>query len=231
MELAGKAAVVTGASSGIGRAVALRLAQAGMAVTVNGRRAERIQALADTLGGVAVVGDLNEPEVRASLLERPVDVLVNNAGVMIAGAAEHLDDDQLSSMVRTNVEATFLMAHAAVRAFKAQGHGHLVNISSVLGTKIRPTAQAYAGTKHALEALAEGLRIELAGTGVKVTNIRPGLVMTELHEAFPVHPRESLGVARPLLPEDVAETVFWALTQPEHVLIANLTVLPADHAI
>jgi NADP-dependent 3-hydroxy acid dehydrogenase YdfG len=159
------------------------------------------------------------------------DVVINNAGIMVAGSSDRIDLDRVSEMVRVNVEAAYRVALLAARRFKAQGRGHLVNLSSVLGTKIRPTAGAYAGTKHAIEALSEDLRIELAGTGVKVTCIEPGLVATELHAAFEVHPRDSPGIRVPLEPEDIARCVVWVLDQPPHVSIARLMVLPADHAI
>ncbi|MCX7800858.1 MAG: SDR family oxidoreductase [Fimbriimonadales bacterium] len=238
MALIGTRAIVTGASSGIGRAVAAALAASGAEVLATARRAERLRELAQAHPAVRWVAmDATEPGFAERLFDEAdrqiggCDVAVNNAGVMVAGPCDRIDLDRVSQMVRVNVEAAYRVALFAARRFKAQGRGHLVNLSSVLGTKIRPTAGAYAGTKHAIEALSEDLRIELAGSGAKVTCIEPGLVSTELHAAFEVHPRESLGVRTPLEPEDVARCVLWALEQPPHVSIARLMVLPADHAI
>lgn len=238
MALSDRKAIVTGASSGIGRAVAKALAEAGASVLASARRADRLEELAMTHPSVRVhLGDALQPDYAESLFEAAerelggVDIVVNNAGIMVAGPSDGIDLDRVSEMVRVNVEAAYRVALLAVRRFKAQGWGHLVNTSSVLGTKIRPSAGAYAGTKHAIEALSEDLRVELADRGVKVTCIEPGLVSTELHAQFEVHPRDSLGIRTPLEPEDVARCVLWALDQPPHVLIARLMVLPSDHAI
>jgi NADP-dependent 3-hydroxy acid dehydrogenase YdfG len=101
----------------------------------------------------------------------------------------------------------------------------------VLGTKIRPTAGAYAGTKYAIEALSESLRMEVAGSAVKVSCNEPGLVMTELHRDLPVHPKDSLGVTQPLVPEDIARMVVFVAAQPAHVAVPRLMVLPQGQAI
>lgn len=238
MALNDRKAIVTGASSGIGRATAVALANAGAAVLATARRAERLRQLSEVHPSIRwAVLDATAADFAESLFEEAdrqiggCDVVVNNAGIMVAGPSDRIDLNRVAEMVRVNVEAAFHVALLAARRFKAQGRGHLVNLSSVLGTKIRPTAGAYAGTKHAIEALSEDLRIELAGTGVKVTCIEPGLVSTELHASFEVHPRQSLGIRTPLEPEDVARCVLWALDQPPHVSIARLMVLPADHAI
>lgn len=226
---------ITGASSGIGAAVARDLAAAGVKLVLNGRRQGHLEAVAVGLPHAAIcAGDIAEPTMPERLLELArtrwggCDIVVNNAGELAAGTIEALDLDAMARMVEVNVAAAFRLAYAAVRAFKAQGHGHLVNTSSILGVKVRVPAGAYAGTKHAIEALSEALRLELAGTRIKVTSIQPGLVMTELHRNFAVHPREQLGIREALEPEDVARSVRFALEQPDHVLIAKLMVLAAD---
>jgi NADP-dependent 3-hydroxy acid dehydrogenase YdfG len=134
-------------------------------------------------------------------------------------------------MVRVNVESAFRMAYVAMTHFKKAGRGHLINTSSILGTKVRPTAGAYAGTKYAIEALTEALRMEFAGTGVKVSCIEPGLVLTELHDHWKVHPRESMNIKNPLRPEDVARAIRFLLEQPAHVRIPRLMIMPGEHAM
>lgn len=108
---------------------------------------------------------------------------------------------------------------------------HLINMSSVLGTKIRPTSGAYAGTKYAIEALSEALRMEVAGTPLAVTCIEPGLVMTQLHRDWPVHPSESMNISQPLQPEDIARCISFVLMQPAHVRIPRLMILPSEHQV
>jgi NADP-dependent 3-hydroxy acid dehydrogenase YdfG len=160
-----------------------------------------------------------------------VDVVLNNAGILEIGPVEKIDLERVCRMVRVNVEAAFRTAYTTLRHFREQGHGHLVNISSVLGTKVRPTAGAYAGTKYAIEALSEALRMELAGTDIQVSCIEPGLVRTELHDHWPVHPTKSLNCPHPLTPGDIARCVRFVLEQPPHVRIPRMMVLPGEHQI
>ena len=110
------------------------------------------------------------------------DVVVNNAGIIEVGTIENIDIDRVCEMMRVNVEAAVRVAYTAVRRFKSQHSGCLINISSVLGTKVRATAGAYAASKHAIEALSGALRLELARTHVRVVCIDPGLVRTHLHD-------------------------------------------------
>lgn len=235
MNLEGKVAVVTGASSGIGVAVARELDRAGMKLVITARREQRLQQLASELtDSVWVAGNIADEGLPEHLLETSLaqfnrcDVLVNNAGLITTGTIEDIDLNRVSQMVRVNVEAAFRMAYVALRQFKKQGEGHLVNISSILGVKTRPTAGAYSGTKYAMESFSHALRLELAGTGIGVSSIGPGLVMTELHNHMPIHPSESFNIQKPLQPEDIARCVRYVLEQPEHVRIASMMVLPED---
>lgn len=238
MGLSGKVAVITGASSGIGHAVAKNLDRVGMKLVLTARRENRLKSLASDLSqSTYLAGDIVAPEFPAKLIELAVyrfqgcDVVINNAGVMLAGSVDDIDIDQMARMVRVNVEAAFRMAYVAVRYFKSRGKGHLVNVSSILGTKIRPKAGAYAGTKFAIEALSEALRLELAGSGIQVSCIQPGLVLTELHKDWPVHPAESFGIQNPLQPEDIARGIRFALEQPPHVTVARMMILPEESPI
>ena len=238
MKLKSKVALVTGASSGIGKAVTKVLNLTGMRLVLTARREDRLRKLAaECRNAVYHVADIADPEAPAHLINRGidafgrVDVVVNNAGNMVAGTIDELDLDEMARMVELNVTATFRMMYTALRHFKSLGSGQLVNISSILGTKVRETAGAYAGTKHAVEALTEALRMELAGTNVGICCVEPGLVLTELHDKWDVHPRESLGIDPPLAPEDVARAVKFVLEQPEHVRIPRIMVLPGAHRI
>lgn len=238
MDLRGQVAIVTGASSGIGSAVAKELSQAGMKLVVTGRRDDRLQGLAAELGeALPVAGDMLSPDLPQRLVAEALgafgrcDVVLNNAGIMEVGSVEHIDVERVCYMVRVNVESVFRMAYVALKHFRSVGRGHLVNISSILGTKVRPTAGAYAGTKYAVEALSEALRMELAGSGVKVSCLEPGLTMTELHNHWEVHPKDALNIRQPLRPEDIARSVRFLLEQPEHVLIPKILVMPGEQAL
>ncbi|MBI2821750.1 MAG: SDR family oxidoreductase [Acidobacteria bacterium] len=236
-KLAGLVAVITGASSGIGRAVAVDLAEAGVRLLLTARRAERLSTLASELGGLAIAGDMTDPDLPAQLLEKALaaygrcDIVLNNAGTIEVGSIASIDIEKVCGMVRVNVEAAYRVAYVFARHFQQQNRGSLVNMSSVMATKVRPTAGAYAGTKYAIEALSEAFRMELAGTGVQVISVEPGLVLTELHDKWPVHPSKSLNIPNPLKPEDVARCVRFALTQPENVRIPRLMILPHEHQI
>ena len=235
--LDGQVAVVTGATRGIGLAVARELHSLGVKLVLTARSEVQLLRLQDELGASFIAADITEPDLPGRLLELALsthgrcDIVLNNAGVIEVGGIDAIDIDKVCGMVRVNVESTFRVAYTFVRHFLAQHGGHLINISSVLGTKVRPAAGAYAGTKFAIEALSEALRMELAGTAVAVTCIEPGLVMTGLHRDWKVHPSEGMNIQRPLQPEDVARCVSFALTQPSHVRIPKLMVLPGEHQI
>ena len=235
MELRDKVAVITGATSGIGRAVAEDLRRAGMRLVLTGRREERLRALAATLGETAyVAGDIVEPAIAGRLIETATarfgrcDVMVNNAGMIELGEVAAIDIERVCAMVRLNTEAAFRVVYTACKHFLAHGGGHVVNTSSVLATRVREPFGAYAGTKSAIETLSEALRLELAGTGVAVSCVQPGLVMSELYDDWPVHPSKLRGIEEPLQPEDVARCVRFILEQPAHVRVPRLMVLPAE---
>jgi len=238
MRLEGKVAIITGASSGIGRGVAGELDRAGMLLVLNGRRMDRLEELAGEFNdAVAVAGDLTDADISNQLIEAAVDrfgrldVVFNNAGIMDTAPIESADIDRLCANIRVNLEAATRMAYTALKFLKAQGSGYLINTSSILGTKVRPTAGVYAGSKYGIEALTEALRIEVAGSGVRVSCLEPGLVNTELQDHFEVHPRDMLGMQKPLDPSDIARIVRFMLEQPPHVSIPRIMVLPSEQAM
>ena len=232
-----KAVVVTGATSGIGLSTAEKLVENGYDVFLSGRNEKKLNEVSRRLGCKSLAGDISAEGMPEKILEETLnqfgrcDILINNAGVMVAGKIEELDLDKMSEMIRINVDAVFRTTYLFLRHFKKQNSGHVVNISSILGTKVRETAGAYAGTKFAVEALSEALRMELARTDIKISCIEPGLVKTQLHRHWEVHPMESLDIPDPLLPEDIAETVLWVLKQNKRVRIPKVLVLPSGHVI
>lgn len=232
-ELRGQVAIITGASSGIGQGIARALDAEGMRLVLTARRANEIEALAGELhDAIAMPGDVTDPALPQALIDRAVrafgrlDVAVNNAGMMEAGALDDIDLERMTSMLRINVEAAFRFAYTVLRHFKAEDRGHLVNTSSLLGTTVRPTAGAYAGTKHAMEALTHALRIELAHSKVRLSNIQPGLVLTGLHDHMERHPKDAFGIERPLSPDDIADAVVFLLKRPAHVQINSIQIVP-----
>jgi NADP-dependent 3-hydroxy acid dehydrogenase YdfG len=238
MELKDKVAIITGASSGIGRAVARNLNETGVKLVLTGRREDRLSSLKDELEHAAILpGDISELEMPENLLKIAMqnfgqcDIVFNNAGIITVGRIDEIDIENVCYMVRVNVEAAFRMAYVAVKHFKSTGSGFLINTSSVVGTKVRPTAGAYAGTKYAIEALTEALRLELAKTDIGIACVEPGLVQTELHRNWEIPPAQSLNVPRPLQPEDIARVVRFILEQPDHVRVPRVLAVPADQEL
>jgi len=244
--LEGQVAVITGASSGIGAATARNLSAAGIKLVLNARREDRLNELASEIPGDAAVvaADILDPALPQKLIDTATeifgrcDIVFNNAGVLHIDPIDKIDIEAVCMMVRINVEAVYRLVHTAVMHFrkpKDQGgggnSGHLINTSSILGTKVRPTAGWYAGTKFPIEALSEALRMELAGTDIRISCIEPGLVATELHREWETPPADVLGIEKPLVPDDVARLVRFVLEQPAHVRLPRMMILPGEHEI
>jgi short-subunit dehydrogenase len=181
-----QSALVTGASSGIGESVARRLASAGVPTVVVARRRERLEALAEELPGIEVlVGDLRRPESRRDIEarladdDRPIDLLVNNAGFGTSGPVASIDSRRLADEVRLNVLALTLLTRAALPGMLARGRGWILNVSSVAGFQPAPNLATYAATKAYVTSFTEALHEELRGTGVRATALCPGLTRTE----------------------------------------------------
>lgn len=230
MNLADSVGIITGASSGIGWATAQALSEAGARLVVTARSVQRLEQLVHELAGdaAAVAGDIASPGMPQQLIDAALDrfgkldFVFNNAGIMHIGAIDEVDDERMAQMIRVNCEAAVRMAYAALRRFKSQGHGDLINTSSILGMKVRPGVGVYAGTKYAIEALSESLRMELAGTGIRVMVIEPGYTDTKLQSHWTDAQQEMLKAMKPLSPEDIARAVKFMLEQPpttaDHIL-------------
>lgn len=239
MELKGKVAVITGASSGIGEGTARELARAGMKLVLTARRKELLDKIAAQLDTetVVVASDIADEALPQTLIDTAVkkfgscDVVFNNAGIMIVGSAGDIDIEDVTRMVRINVEAVYRLAILAMRHMIKQGGGYLINTSSILGTKVRQTTGAYAGTKYAVEALTEDLRMQAAGTGVRVCALEPGLVETHLQDHFDVHPKDMLNIKDMVQPADIARAIRFMLEQPDHVAIPRILVMPTDQGM
>jgi short-subunit dehydrogenase len=192
--LAGQVIIVTGASSGIGEATARRLARAGAKVVLSARRSDRLEALArelDPTGAhvLAVSGDVTSAADRAKLVAAArakfgrIDALVNNAGYGTRGPVEVVPVEAIRKNFETNVFSLIALTQLVLPEMRARGSGRIINIGSVAGKIARPLSSIYDSTKHALEALTDGLRGELKPFGVQVTLIRPGFILTEFVEA------------------------------------------------
>jgi clavulanate-9-aldehyde reducatase len=242
--LEGRVAVVTGASSGIGEATVRALSDAGAAVALGARRAERLQEIADSLEGPALVQevDVSDEEQARALIQRAhdelggLDILVNNAGVMLLGPVAGADTDEWRRMITVNLLGLLYCTHAALPLLEATGGGDVVNISSVAGRRADAGAAVYNMTKFGVHAFSEALRQEALHAGIRVTTVAPGFVDTELqgHTTNPLvrrateRAREQIGEV--LRAEDIAEAILHAVTRPPHVCLNEVVVRPTKQA-
>ena len=245
--LAGRTALVTGASSGIGRATALALAGEGVRLVLAARRADRLAAMVAELAAagaeaLAVPLDVRDraavaaalgPEALGSFAD--VDVLVNAAG--LAAGREPLqqgDPDDWDRMLDTNVRGVLHVTRTLLPGMVARGRGHVVNIGSVAGHDTYPDGAVYCATKAALDRITTGMRMDLLGTGVRVSTVDPGLVETEFSVVRFHGDRDRADAVyaglTPLTAEDVADAVRWAVTRPAHVQVGTLVLFASDQA-
>src|SRR3954447_192657 len=241
--MADRVAVVTGASSGIGEATAKALAGEGYAVALAARRKERINEIAEQIsadGGkaLAIPTDVTDESSARALIQAAqdelgsLDVLVNNAGVMLLGPILGADVEHWQRMVEVNLLGLMYCTHASLPIMQEQGRGHIVNVSSVAGRTARFGSGVYNATKWGVGAFSESLRQEGANYGVRVTIIEPGFVETELqgHNEIPIvvetmeKNRQEIG--KVLEAEDIANAIVYAVQQPEHVGINEVLVRP-----
>ena len=243
-QLVGKIALITGASSGIGEATAVALAEQGAAVAIAARRLDRLEALKGKLeaDGATVLTlelDVTDEAACSAAVDRTVaelgglDIVVNNAGVMLLGPIEGADTEDWRRMIDTNVYGLMYLTHAAVPHLLTRGGGDIVQVSSVAGRVARAGSGVYNATKFAVNAFSESLRQELTTRGVRVTMVEPGAVATELQSHI-THADTKAGIERwiagmrPLQADDIARAVVYAVTQPSHVSVNELLIRPTD---
>jgi serine 3-dehydrogenase (NADP+) len=238
-----KTILITGATSGFGRAAAARFAAAGWRVIATGRRADRLDALAAELGRdrihTAAFDMRDEAAMRAAIDALPddfrnIDVLVNNAGLALGTApAQRADLAQWKQMIDTNVTALATMTHLLLPRLIAR-KGAILNIGSVAGSYPYTGGNVYAGTKAFVSQFSLDLRCDLHGTGVRVTSIEPGMAETEftlVRTGGDSAASDTLykGVA-PITPDDIAETMFWIANLPPHLNINRIEVMPVNQS-
>jgi NADP-dependent 3-hydroxy acid dehydrogenase YdfG len=233
-------ALVTGASSGIGAATARRLAEAGYHVVCAARRAERISALAEEIGGRAIPCDVTDEAQVARLADEvgtTLQVLVNNAGGAFGlEPIAEADPAKWRGMFEVNVLGTVLVTKALLPALVASGDAVIVTMGSTAGHAVYEKGGGYAAAKYGLAALTETLRLELLGQPVRITEIAPGMVKTEefglVRFGGDVARRDAIyaGVSEPLTADDIADAVTWVVTRPSHVNIDRMTIRPRAQA-
>ena len=240
--LAGKIALVTGASSGIGAATALALAEAGATVAVSARRADRLTELVQRIEGkggkaLALPGDMTVEAEAVKAVDDTVarlgriDILINSAGVMQAGGIENCDTEEYRRVFDINLFATLYTSAAAVKHMRAQGEGDIVTISSLAGRKGGPMTNAYSASKHAVNSMTDAMRQELGGHNIRVSILMPGATSTEVgdnisdpnwRKAIQAH----VGKEGAVQPSEIGETIAFMLSMPRNVNISEISVRP-----
>jgi len=243
MDLQDKTVIITGASSGIGEATALKLSKEGANVVLTARRKERLTELKNKIendGGSAlvVVGDVTNKNDWQHLQKQAkdsygtIDALVNNAGLMPLSYIKNLHTDEWDTMINVNINGVMNGVAAVLPTMIEQKRGHIVNVSSVAAYKYFPGGAVYCATKAAVKMFSEGLRQELAPSyGINVTSIEPGAVDTELTETITdtelmEDMQKMMGDIKPLEASDIADAIFYALSQPGRTNINDVYIMP-----
>ena len=236
----GRTALVTGASSGIGRAAARMLAAEGARVALAGRSRERLEALAAELGNghVVIAADLVQPgEVDRMVQEAeaalgPISILFANAGLYLPGDLAETDPEEIERLLAVNVNAVFRSVRRILPGMIAAGGGDVVVTSSVAGHQAIHWEPVYSASKHAVQAFVHGVRRQVSGQGVRVGALAPGIVLNELWgEVDPAEVERKVKVRAGLRSEDVADALRFMLTRPANATVRDLVLLPADQDI
>lgn len=234
-------ALITGASTGIGKATALRLARAGWRVTASARRADRLAALREECGCHVVPADLTKADDVAALVSAatefaPIDSLINVAGGALGvDSIADADLERWATMYDRNVLATLALTRAVLPAMRERGRGDLVFLTSTAAHDTYPGGGGYAAAKHAERIIANTLRQELVGENIRIIEIAPGMVKTEEFSLNRLGSKDKAdavyaGVDAPLVADDIAQTIEFALTVPDHVNIDSLIIRPVAQA-
>lgn len=226
-----KVAVVTGASSGIGKGIATALAERQVQLVLAGRNEARLEETANHLKETynaqveTMITDVTQRQQVEQLVEQAkshyghLDVIVNSAGQMLSPAITDGDVEAWETMIDVNVKGTLYGINAALPQFKKQGSGHIINIASISGFEVTKQSTMYSATKAAIHTITQGLEKELARTGIRVTSISPGMVDTPMGSG-------DFGDRKKLEAKNIAEAVVYALEQPSHVNVNEITVRP-----
>lgn len=243
-----RTALITGATSGIGEATALRLASLGYRLILTGRRSHRLEAVKRQIVsdfGVEVLALTFDIRERAAVEEaivglpaewRDIDILVNNAG--LAAGLEHIDEgdpDDWDRMIDTNVKGVLYITRQVAPLMIASGNGgHIVNIGSIAGRQTYENGAAYCASKHAVNALSQGMRIDFLKHGIKVSQVRPGMVETEFSTVRFHGDKERADAVyngvTPLTGDDIAQVIEWIVTLPPHINVNDIEVMPDRQA-
>lgn len=242
-----KIVLITGATSGIGEGCARKFASKGASLILNGRNRQKLDDLKAELESSCGIEVLTLPfdvrdrnaaaEALASLQGKwkEIDVLVNNAGLVIGVDKEFEGSlDEWDIVIDTNIKALLAMTRMVVPGMIERGRGHIINIGSIAGEAAYPGGSVYCATKAAVKALSDGLRIDLVDTPLRVTNIKPGMVETNFtvvrYRGDKQRADDFYKGIRPLTGDDVAETVYFAASLPEHIQVAEILVMPTNQA-
>jgi NADP-dependent 3-hydroxy acid dehydrogenase YdfG len=238
-----KTALITGATSGIGEACARKFAEGGYRLIITGRRADRLEQLSKSLNTqvLTLCFDVRDRDAARQAVAgipedwRNIDVLINNAGLAQGLEPEYEGDfDDWDRMIDTNIKGLLNMTRLLVPDMVARNHGHIINIGSVAGDAAYAGGNVYCATKAAVKALTDGLRIDVAHTAVRVTNLKPGLVETEFSNVrFHGDDERADNVykgIKPLTGTDIADVAYYAAAAPEHVQIAEVLILATHQA-
>lgn len=232
-KLKGKTAIVIGASSGIGAAIGKYLADAGANVVLAARRKEKLDALVQEIhnkgngkalaitADVTVEADVQRVAIKTKETFGHVDIMVNNAGLMLSSRVTEGETHDWEQMIDVNIKGVLYGINAVLPDMIKRASGHIINTASVSGYEVTKTSTVYSATKFAVRAISQGLEKELARTGVRVTNISPGMVETE-----PNTKRLASLDRKPLQTDDIARAVVYAASQPEYVNVNEITVRP-----
>ena len=241
-----KIVLITGATSGIGRACAHKFASMGADIILNGRKIELMEEIKNELVALGVdvlllPFDVRDREAMRSAVDslegkwKNIDVLINNAGLVFGVDKEFEGSlDEWDIMIDTNIRALLAMTRMVVPAMVERGAGHIINIGSIAGDAAYPGGSVYCATKAAVKALSDGLRIDLVDTPLRVTNIKPGMVETNFSVTRYRGDKEKADAfykgIQPLCGADIAEVAYYAASAPAHVQIAEVLVMPTNQA-